>query len=100
VKGGVRLPHMPAALPNGERAGAPLGVYRGLDPDYKDHPNYYAWIGGSFEPSSAAELKARYPSPDTYVDLVEKAAAALLANRFILEEDYDAYIRSAELQRW
>ena len=34
VTGGVRLPHMPAVLPNGERAGAPLGVYGGLDLDY------------------------------------------------------------------
>lgn len=100
VKGGLRLPHMPATLPNGEQVGAPLGVYRGLDSDYKDHPNYYAWIGGSFEPFSAEELKARYPSPDAYVDLVEKVAGALLADRFILEEDYDAYIQSAELQRW
>ena len=33
VKGGLRLPHMPAALPNGEQAGAPLGIYRGTDPD-------------------------------------------------------------------
>ena len=30
----------------------------------------------------------------------EEAAAALLAERFILQEDYDAYIQSAELQRW
>jgi hypothetical protein len=96
VKGGLRLPHMPAALPNGEPVGAPLGVYQGLDPDYKDHPNYYAWIGGSFEPFTAEELKARYPSHDAYVDLVEKAAAALLADRLILEEDYEAYVADAK----
>jgi Alpha/beta hydrolase domain len=100
VKGGVRLPHMPAALPNGEQAGAPLGIYRGTDPDYKDHPNYYAWIGGSFEPFSAEELAKRYPSREVYPELVRKAAAALLAERLILQEDYDAYIRSAEVQRW
>ena len=86
---------MPTVLPNGEQAGAPLGVYRGLDPDYKDHVNYYAWIGGSFEPFSAEELKTRYPDRDTYVDLVQKAAAALLADRFILEEDYEAYVAAA-----
>jgi Alpha/beta hydrolase domain len=34
VKGGLRLPHMPTVLLNGERAGAPLSVYGGLDPDY------------------------------------------------------------------
>jgi Alpha/beta hydrolase domain len=100
VKGGVRLPHMPAALPNGQQAGAPLGIYRGTDPDYKDSSNYYAWIGGSFEPFSAEEIKARYSSRDAYVDLVEKSAAALLDERFILQEDYDAYVQSAELQRW
>jgi hypothetical protein len=100
VKGGLRLPHMPTVLANGGQAGAPLGVYRGLDPDYKDHPNIYAWYGGSFEPFLAEEIAARYPSDDTYFELVEKAAAALLAERLILEEDYDAYIRSAELQRW
>jgi hypothetical protein len=100
VTGGVRLPHMPTVLPNGERVGAPLGVYHGLDPDYEGHPNVYAWYGGSFEPFSAEELKARYPSRVAYVELVRKAAAALLAERFILQEDYDAYIRSAEVQRW
>jgi hypothetical protein len=99
VKGGVRLPHMPTVLPNGQ-AGAPLGIYRGTDPDYKDSPNYYAWIGGSFEPFSVEELAARYPNRDAYVDLVEKAAAALLAERLILQEDYDAYIQSAEVRRW
>ena len=51
VNGGLRLPHMPTLLPNGGQAGAPLGVYRGLDPDYKDHFNYYAWIAGSFDRS-------------------------------------------------
>ena len=86
---------MPTVLPNGEQAGAPLGIYRGVDPDYKDHGNEYAWIGGSFEPFPAEELKARYPSQDAYVDLVEKAAAALLADRFILEEDYEAYLAAA-----
>lgn len=100
VKGGVRLPHLPTALPNGEQAGAPLGIYRGVDPDYEGHVNYYAWIGGSFEPFSAEERAKRYPSRDVYVELVKRSAAALVAERFILPEDYDAYVRSAELLRW
>jgi hypothetical protein len=96
VEGGVRLPHMPKVLPSGRQAGAPLGVYSGLDPDYKDHVNFYAWIGGSFEPFSAEELAKRYPSREIYAELVESAAAALLADRFILDEDYEAYVASAK----
>jgi hypothetical protein len=102
AKGGVRLPHMPTVLPSGERVGAPLGVYGGLDPDFKKPwPfNVYAWLGGTFEPFSAEELAKRYPTREVYVALVRKAAAALLAGRYILQEDHDAYIRSAELHRW
>jgi len=96
AKGGVRLPHMPAVLPNGEHVGAPLGVYTGLDPDYLDPFNPYPWLGGTFEPFSPQELAARYPSRDVYVARVERAAAALLADRFILPEDYEAYVRSAK----
>ncbi len=96
AKGGVRLPHMPTVLPSGEQVGAPLGVYTGLDPDYLDSPNLYPWIGGTFKPFSKQELAARYPSREVYVARVEKAAAALLADRFILQEDYEAYVRSAK----
>jgi len=96
AKGGVRLPHMPTVLANGDQVGAPLGVYTGLDPDYLDSPNLYPWLGGTFEPFSKQELAARYPSRDVYVARVEKAAAALLADRFILREDYEAYVRSAK----
>jgi hypothetical protein len=96
VTGGLRLPHMPTVLSNGERVGAPLGVYSGLDPDYYEPFNVYPWLGGTFEPFSEQELKKRYPSDDMYFELVEKAAAALLADRFILEEDYEAYVASAK----
>jgi Alpha/beta hydrolase domain len=96
VKGGVRLPHMPTVLPNGKRVGAPLGVYGGLDPEYYEPFNAYPWLGGTFKPFSEHELKKRYPSDDTYFELVESAAAALLAERFILEEDYEAYVTSAK----
>ena len=78
--------------------GAPLGVYRGLDPDFLKAFNLFAWIGGTFAPFSAQELAARYPSHEDYVQLVSKAAASLLADRFILQEDYDAYIQAAK--RW
>jgi hypothetical protein len=98
VKGGVRLPHLPTVLPTGAQAGAPLGVYGGLDPDYLQPLNLFAWLGGTFIPFSAQELATRYPSRDAYVQLVRNAAAALLADRFILQEDYDAYIQAAK--RW
>jgi hypothetical protein len=98
--GGVRLPHMATLLPNGEWAGAPLGVYGGRDLDL-DAPRFgYAELGGTFEPFSAEELARRYPSRETYVDLVRKAAAALLSGGYILQADHDAYIRSAQLERW
>ena len=96
AKGGVRLPHMPMVLPNGDHVGAPLGVYTGLDLDYLDPMNVYPWAGGTFTPFSQQELAARYPSREVYVARVEKAAAALLADRFLLPEDYEAYVRAAK----
>ena len=96
AKGGVRLPHMPMVLPNGDHVGAPLGVYTGLDLDYLDPMNVYPWAGGTFTPFSQQELAARYPSREVYVVRVEKAAAALLAGRFLLPEDYEAYVRAAK----
>jgi hypothetical protein len=98
VTGGLRLPHMPTVLPSGEWVGAPLGVYGGLDPDYLKPFNVFAWLGGTFAPFSSQELAARYPSQEDYVQLFSKAAASLLADRFILQEDYDAYIQAAK--RW
>jgi hypothetical protein len=95
ARGGLRLPHMATALPNGERAGAPLGVYGGLDWDLNDPRYGPAWLGGTFEPFAAQELAKRYPTREGYVDLVRRAAAHLLAGRYIVEEDYNAYISAA-----
>jgi hypothetical protein len=86
---------MPTVLRHGERAGAPLGVYGGLEPEYLKPFNQVAWFSGTFAPFSAEELAARYPSTADYVQLVRNAAASLLAERFILKEDYDAYIQAA-----
>ena len=58
--------------------------------------NVYPWAGGTFTPFSQQELAARYPSREVYVARVEKAAAALLADRFLLPEDYEAYVRAAK----
>ena len=82
-------------LRNGEPAGAPLGVYGGLDLDYLKPFNLSAWLGGTFAPFSDQEIAARYPSTADYVQLVRNAAASLLADRCILKEDYDAYIQAA-----
>lgn len=100
VLGGIRLPHMATLLPDGEWAGAPLGLYTGYEPDL-DQPRYgYASLGGTFEPFSAEEFARRYPTREVYVDRVRRAAAALLAGGYILEEDYAAYIRAAERRPW
>ena len=96
VKGGVRLPHMATVLPSGEHAGAPLGVYGGINPAHLKPINRFALNGGIFKPFSAEKLAARYPNNDGYVELVRNSAAALLADRFILKEDYDAYIQAAQ----
>jgi hypothetical protein len=93
--GGLRLPHMASVQANGERAGAPLGVYTGLDHDLRDDRYGYASNAGTFDPFPPAELARRYPTRAAYVDLVRKAAAHLLAGRYILEEDHDAYISAA-----
>lgn len=89
---------MPTVLPSGERAGTPLGVYGGLDPAYLKPRNLWALLGGTFAPFSAQELATRYPSQEVYVQLVRNAATASLADRFILHEDYDAYLQAAK--RW
>jgi hypothetical protein len=97
AKSGVRLPHMPTVLPSGEPAGAPLGVYGGIDRDLDPARFAYAWLGGTFEPFSTAELAKRYPTRAVYVDLVRKSAAALLAGRYILQEDHDGYVSAAAI---
>jgi hypothetical protein len=101
VLGGIRLPHMATLLPDGDQAGAPLGFYSGNDPSLDPALGYgYARLGGIFEPFPAEERAARYSSREVYVDLVRRAAEALLAQGYILEEDRDAYVRAAEHQPW
>jgi hypothetical protein len=92
--GGVRLPHMPTGLDDGKTAGAPLGTYKGLDLDFKD-TNLFFLISGSFAPFSEDRLRALYPNHDAYVSAVSLAAKDLVAKRYILQEDADAYIEAA-----
>ena len=96
--GGIRLPHMRTVLQDGEVIGAPLGIYTGRDPEFEDRSlGYgYAVLGGTFEPFSPEEIQQRYPSQEIYVELVRKAAAALLRDGIVLEQDYQTYVREAE----
>jgi hypothetical protein len=95
ARGGLRLPHMPG-LAAGD--GAPLGTYAGLD--LGDQTNTFFLISGTFDPFPAEELAKRYPTADAYVSAVKKAAARLVSERLILEEDADAYIKAAEQVRF
>lgn len=95
VTGGVRLPHMSRRFPDGSEAGAPLGVYRGLDTSHSP-PDLYPYLGGTFTRFSDEELQRRYPSRKDYVRRVRLAADALVSERFLLEEDRDAYVDAAQ----
>ena len=95
--GGLRLPHMEQVI-DGEVAGAPLGVYAGLNPDIDpDDPiSGFVLFAGTFTPFSDEELAERYPDHETYVNRVTRAADYLWEKGYILEEDRDAYVREAE----
>lgn len=107
VLGGVRLPHMTRILADGTKAGAPLGIYTGLDPDLppweeltEQDSNYWYWmrkISGTFAPFAEQKIRTLYPNQKTYVELVKKAADIVLEERFILLEDHRSYVAEAEL---
>jgi hypothetical protein len=81
-------------LENGTMAGAPLGAYKGLALDFKD-TNFYFLLSGTFTPFPQEKLRMLYPSHDAYVSAVSAAAKDLVAKRYILQEDADAYIEAA-----
>jgi hypothetical protein len=105
--GGLRLPHMPSVLCDDkghghhdkdhcEAAGAPLGVYTGLE---TNTTNVLVLLGGTFEPFSPEELKERYGTQGNYVRLVRRAAKELREQDYILQEDYTKYVREAARQQ-
>ena len=94
AKGGVRLPHMPTVLDNGSKTGAPLGHYTGFAWDYEKSNRFFT-ISGTFTPFPKDKLRTLYPTRDAYVSLVSLAAKDLVAKRYILQEDADAYIEAA-----
>jgi hypothetical protein len=95
AKGGVRLPHMPAVLEDGKKVGAPLGQYTGFAWDH-EKSNFFFTISGTFRPFSPDELEALYPDHEAYVAAVTAAAEDLVAKRYILQEDAQAYIEAAK----
>jgi hypothetical protein len=92
--GGIRPPSMPSATQGGEAAGAPTGVYGGIDSTFpSDNP--VPAFGGTYTRFSGEELIRRYPTKDSYRTLVTRAADQLLADEHILQEDRDRYIKEA-----
>ena len=82
-------------MPREAGAGAPLGRYTGLD--LTQQANVYFLISGTFEPfTREEELRARYPDKEAYVAAVTAAARELVEDRYILQEDAEAYITAAQ----
>ena len=94
AEGGLRLPHMPTVLGDGQPAGAPLGRYAGLALDHGE--NFFLALGGTFAPFTGEKLRALYPDHAAYVRRVRAAAGDLVAKRYILPEDGAAYVEAAE----
>ncbi|WP_114947845.1 alpha/beta hydrolase domain-containing protein [Microvirga calopogonii] len=93
--GGLRLPHLPTTLANGEHVGAPVGSYNGLAWKH-ENGNFFFLISGSFESFPATKLQTLYPSQEAYVRSVAAAADELVRLRQILPEDAQAYVQTAQ----
>jgi hypothetical protein len=86
---------MPTVLADGTKTGAPLGQYAGLAWAY-EKSNFFFLVGGTFTPFPPDKIKTFYPTHETYVAAVTAAAQDLVAKRYILAEDADAYVAEAE----
>ena len=95
AKGGVRLPHLATILADGKQSGAPLGSYTGIAWNYQNKNGFFV-ISGTFTSFPPDKIKALYPTHETYVAAVTAAAQDLVAKRYILPEDADAYVAEAE----
>ena len=98
VLGGVRFPHMLRNIGD-EPAGAPLGIYGGIDTNMgiAFGGQGFSHLGGTFEPFAVEDLKNRYVSPDNYLLRIEKSLDALVDERFLLPEDKHTYLSEAKL---
>jgi Alpha/beta hydrolase domain len=112
VLGGVRLPHVRTTLPNGVRIGGPLGLYRGTecgaDPTDSTYisscglsgdVNIYNMTGGTFTPYPKADMQlcsVFYPTRQSYTNALTEAAEHAVAERWILAEEVDSIVATAE----
>ena len=87
----------------------PIGTYTGWNLGRKDRfENGMCNLQGSFIPFAATKaeriaagdprlsIEERYPTKDVYLAAFKKAADDLVAKRFLLPDDADALVKSAE----
>jgi hypothetical protein len=90
---------------------APIGTYTGWNLNRKDRfENGMCNLQGSFIPFAATKaeriatgdprlsIEERYPSKDVYLAAFKKAADDLVAQRFLLPDDADALVKTAETE--
>jgi Alpha/beta hydrolase domain len=86
ASGGIRLPHV----------AVPLGLYDGVETEFGCGPDPFsqlAIVTGTFTRNDS--ILDRYKNPGTYISSVAQAAESAFEKGWLLEEDKDAYIRSA-----
>ncbi|MDQ3366438.1 MAG: alpha/beta hydrolase domain-containing protein [Myxococcota bacterium] len=90
VTGGSRLPFVPSTV-NGMPAGAPTGVYGGVEPAGAEPFSIILLIAGTYTRFADAEIQRRYPTAEVFQTLVTRSADKLLADGYILQADRDRY---------
>jgi hypothetical protein len=79
----------------------PLGVYRGWNVTAGGFERgQICGLNGSFQPFTKAQLEGRYGTQEKYVELVKKAAAEAVRDRFLLQEDADRLVAQASAPGW
>ena len=95
--GGLRLPHVESTV-HGREAGAPLGLYRPLNPLGENPLHPFKFISGTFTRFNDVEIIGRYASRDQFVKRVKCAADHLAARRYITLKDRNALIAGAKVE--
>jgi Alpha/beta hydrolase domain len=86
---------MTSALPDGRKAGAPLGQYTGFAFDYVKN-NFFFTLSGTFRPLSSEKISELYPNHAAYVDAETASTEDLVTKRYILPEAAEGYIEAAK----